>query len=73
MYYTSYFGKLNKIDKSKYNFVSITNSRPKFCDESIADWSFLGPSDYLLTGYKKGTISKEEYTKIYSPFYEKDE
>lgn len=68
MYYTSYFGKLKKIDRSKYNFVAITNSRPAFCDENIGDWCFLGPSKELLQGYKAGNISKEEYTQIYNQF-----
>lgn len=68
MYYTSYFAKLKKIDKSKYKFVAITNSRPKFCDDSIDDWSFLGPSKDLLKGYKEGYISQEMYTEVYNKF-----
>lgn len=68
MYYTSYFGNIKKIDRSKYKLVSITNSKPSFCDNSIANWSFLGPSKDLLYKYKNNEISQEGYSQIYFKF-----
>lgn len=68
MYYTSYFAKLKKLDKKKYKFVSITHSKPEFCDDSIEDWSFLGPSEKLLYSYKNNYIDQEGYTKEYMKF-----
>ncbi len=70
MYYTSYFGNIKKINRDKYKLVSITNSKPSFCDETIGDWSFLGPSKDLLYKYKNGEINEMGYTQIYNKFLE---
>ena len=68
MYYTSYFGNIKRIDRTKYKLVSVTNSKPSFCDETIGDWSFLGPSKDLLYKYKNKQIKEDEYTDIYMDF-----
>lgn len=65
MYYTSYFGKMNKIDRTKYVLASISRQKPYFCDEKVLDCSFLGPWKELLDGYKSGKVSEEEYTRQY--------
>lgn len=65
MYYTSYYAKINKIDRSMYTLAAISYRKPDFCDESVLDCSFLGPWKDLLDGYKNGTISEKEYTDQY--------
>lgn len=65
MYYTSYFGKIKKLDKNKFKLVSITASKPSFCGDEIGDWSFLGPPLTLLKSYKQGQVTEREYTQIY--------
>lgn len=65
MYFTSYFGNIKNINMKKYKLVCITNSKPSFCDSSIEDWSFLGPTKELLKLYKNNKINEKEYTKIY--------
>ena len=65
MYYTSYFGNMNKIDRTKYTLASISFQKPDFCDENVLDCSFLGPWKDLLDGYKNGTISEKEYADQY--------
>lgn len=64
MYYTSYFAKMKMLN-GKYTLASITAKKPKFCNSSVLDWSFLGPSSSLLNAYKAGEVSEEEYTRIY--------
>lgn len=66
MYYTSYFGNIKKIDKTKYQLAAISNEKPSFCDESVLDWSFLGPWKQLLSDYKNNIISEEEYARLYT-------
>ena len=65
MYYTSYFGNMNKIDRTKYVLASISFQKPDFCDENVLDCSFLGPWKDLLDDYKNGTISEKEYADQY--------
>ena len=65
MYYTSYYGNMNKIDRTKYTLASISFQKPDFCDENVLDCSFLGPWKDLLDGYKNGTISEKEYAEQY--------
>ena len=65
MYYTSYYGNMNKIDRTKYVLASISFQKPDFCDKNVLDCSFLGPWKDLLYGYKNGTISKKEYADQY--------
>ena len=65
MYYTSYFAYVRKLNKEKFRFVCVTASKPDFCDNSIEDWSFLGPSLNALKAYKKQQITKEEYITLY--------
>ena len=65
MYYTSYYGNMNKIDRTKYVLASISFQKPDFCDKNVLDCSFLGPWKDLLDGYKNGTISEKEYADQY--------
>lgn len=65
MYYTSYYGNMNKIDRTKYILASISFQKPDFCDENVLDCSFLGPWKDLLNDYKNGTISEKEYADQY--------
>ena len=65
MYYTSYFGNMNKIDRTKYILASVSFQKPDFCDENVLDCSFLGPWKDLLDDYKNGTISEKEYADQY--------
>ena len=65
MYYTSYYGNMNKIDRTKYTLASVSFQKPDFCDENVLDCSFLGPWKDLLDGYKNGTISEKEYADQY--------
>lgn len=65
MYYTSYFANIKNIDKTKYQLVSISNQKPAFCDDSVLDWSFLGPWKQLLLDYKTDMIDEKEYIRLY--------
>lgn len=70
MLYTSYFGNLNKIKKNIEHFnnpliCSISNQKPQFLDDTILDWSFLGPTKDLLYLYKQGKIDENIYTLNY--------
>lgn len=71
MYYTSYFGNIKNIDKTRYVLASIAYSKPSFCGDEVLDWYFLGPWKELLDGYKKGDISEEEYRDLYLRSLEK--
>ena len=65
MYYTSYYGNMNKIDRKKYVLASISFQKPDFCGKNVLDCSFLDPWKDLLDGYKNGTISEKEYADQY--------
>lgn len=70
MIYTSYFGNLKNIDRSKYKVVTICNSKPSFLrkDTLIEDWGILGPRLSLLYDYKNNRVDENEYTQIYTDY-----
>lgn len=63
--YTSYYARANKLDPNEYLFVQISRSKPPFA-HPVVERPWLFPSQELLYGYKKGTISEEEYDRQYT-------
>lgn len=70
MIYTSYFGKIRYI-KEKYpnlKMASISNKKPNWLDDSVLDWSILGPSKELLYQYKYNNLSEKDYEVTYRQY-----
>lgn len=68
-HFTSYYANFPKIPKD-YMCIGISRTCPDWLQGNIPNFSFyrhniLAPSEYLLTQYKAGKISEEEYKKIY--------
>lgn len=84
-HYTSYYANYSNIPKD-YMCIGISRVCPDWLAGNISNFSFfrhnvLAPSEYLLTQYKAGKVSEEEYKKIYitelltaiqTEFHEKD-
>lgn len=67
MVFTSYWGNLKNLIRifGKENIISVSRYN-RFWNGKRC--SLLYPSVSLLRGYKKGTISVEEYTKIFNEY-----
>lgn len=65
MIYTSYFGNLSKIPTGlkKIGISRWGHNFDSYIDERMES---LAPSVELLNGYKNGTVTKEEYEKIFN-------
>ena len=68
-HFTSYYANFPKIPKN-FMCIGISRTCPDWIRGDIPNFSFfrhnvLAPSEDLLSGYKAGTISEEEYKKIY--------
>lgn len=62
--YTSYYANCKNLDESKYMLISISRTHPK--GFKIAKIPAFAPSKDLLSLYKTGTMSDDDYTKIYT-------
>ena len=63
--YTSYYAKASALDPKQYTFLQISNSIPKWWDAPINKITELIPSWTLVSDYKAGKVSEEEYEKTY--------
>lgn len=61
--YTSYFSKATRLDKNKYDVVSITRYPPKWFHGMNIE--IFAPSENLLWLYKNKHITDIEFTDIY--------
>ena len=68
MIYTSYFANWRKFPK-EYKVVSISRFSPKYFDG--INFDILSPSKDLLSRYKNGIITEEEYTKEFTEYLSK--
>ena len=62
--YTSYYGKLNKIDTEKYSPINIAGKQPD--GVSLPTCKELVPPKSLVFDYKDGKIKKSEYVYKYN-------
>ena len=63
--YTSYYGKAQKLDPKEYTFLQISNSKPSWWNMPLNKIDELIPSWSLVSDYKAGKVTEEEYKKIY--------
>lgn len=63
--YTSYYARVSRANTDGYALIRISASMPKWFTKEIFPCSDLYPDWKLLTAYKNGQITEEEYTAEY--------
>lgn len=71
MIYTSNFAKASYLDKNEYDLYSIALYKPKFVNYYYKTIPMLAPEKDLLSDYKKGIVTDEEYIKRYTEMIER--
>lgn len=74
MIYTGYFDHITKYLSSGLEVIGITRFPPKELQKyGLSNIAFLSPSSSLLSDYKSGQISKEEFTAAYLDYLTRNE
>ena len=64
--FTSYYARVRSIKKENSVFISISRYNPSWFTEELQQLLSLAPSSNLLTRYKNGLVTKEQYTEEYN-------
>lgn len=66
--FTSYYNKAKELDPNRWEFVQISNSKPKWWDYPTTKIDAVVPPWYLVDAYKYKGMSWEKYDEEYTHY-----